>query len=264
MTSILPGLSGHETSEDPGGELWGVRPAPGWGLWVDLTPPELVTARKVRRLRRWLAAGLVVMALVVLAGYGWGIMRQRAADADLAAVQQRTAELTRQQDGYGDAVRLGSTTQTYVTTLSKLTDGDVDSTTVLSRIEAALPKGMTVTELRTTVTSVAAANTAGSNTAGSTGSGSGSGTGGSAADPLAAAGQTSVGSVTISGNAPRADGIPAFATALARQPGFSDVVPATTQAGQGGYQYSVTLSLDQQLVEKSVADQLAGTTGGTK
>ena len=46
-------------------QIWNTMP--GWGIVADLTPPELIATRRLRLLRKLLAAGLSVLLVLLVA-----------------------------------------------------------------------------------------------------------------------------------------------------------------------------------------------------
>ena len=53
--------------------------AAGWGIAADLTPPEIVSARRLSRLRRWIAIALAGLAVLVAGGYGLAMIENNTA-----------------------------------------------------------------------------------------------------------------------------------------------------------------------------------------
>src|SRR6478735_7467284 len=96
------------TVEQP--TLWSSMP--GWGIAADLIPPELVKARRLKVLRKLLAAGIVALLAIGAGGQYLAARESASAAADLASAQERTAELQGVGLGYSDVVEIqGSVSQ---------------------------------------------------------------------------------------------------------------------------------------------------------
>ena len=60
---------------------------------VNLLPPEVRAARGLRKIKRWLAIGLVVVVLLCAGGYGYGKLLVAEAATELTSAQKETAVL---------------------------------------------------------------------------------------------------------------------------------------------------------------------------
>lgn len=69
---------------------------------VDLLPPEIAQARRLRRTQRLLAGGLVGVVAACAGGYLLAVRSADDAAADLAVAQARTAELQAEQAQYAE------------------------------------------------------------------------------------------------------------------------------------------------------------------
>lgn len=240
MTSTVATTAEYDRPDDRGADdrgpddAWGHVPLPGWGIWFDLTPPELVNARHLKRLRRWILVALVAAAVLVAAAYGFGMLRQQRSQANLAGVQAQTAGLTQQQQQYGQAIQIEAKTDQLTAELTTLTAGSVDAAALLARIPAALPPTMTITQLNAT------ADAAGSAKGAAAASGS--------ADSLDTSGATPIGTLTITGAGQSIGDLPNFVARLGTVPGFADVIPASNQVADGKATYTVNLTLTDQLM----------------
>jgi hypothetical protein len=80
----------------------------GGGFWpqVDLLPPEVRQARKLKSLRRSLLIGVVGVAVVVALGGVAAFVSAAAASNELAGVQKDTATLLAEQTKYAEVPRV--------------------------------------------------------------------------------------------------------------------------------------------------------------
>ena len=69
---------------------------------VNLLPPEIRARRAVKRLSRWLVAGLSLLAVALVGGYVAADREVATAHEELASAQTETARLTREQLTYAD------------------------------------------------------------------------------------------------------------------------------------------------------------------
>ena len=210
---------------------WTVQP--GWGIFVDLTPPELLTARQLRTVRRAVVAGLVAVVLLLAGGY-FVVNRDRSAAEDvLANAQLSTAQLQQQQHKYAGITQIKGTLLQIRTQVAGLMQGDVAVDSLLGTIGTAQPVGV---ELQTVAVTISAAGVAGAQA--QTG-------GGSAIDVTTHA---RIGTVTLNGTTSRMDAVSTFVDRLSRMRGVLDVVPTSNSQGQDGGQFTITLGLDDQLL----------------
>jgi hypothetical protein len=210
-------------------EIWSTMP--GWGIVANLTPPELIAARKLKSIRKIFAGVLVVILVIGVGLYATAFLSHRSAAADLAAEQGRTTSLTAQQHQYQGAVRVqGSITEVQSQLAGLLTD-DVDMSSLVGALRAKLPSGMTITQVALNIqTGLAGASAA---------------AGGSALDT---SGQQHIGAVTIAGNGHRISDISAYVDALASVPGVVTPYPTSTTASAKLVQWSIQLTLSSDLL----------------
>lgn len=209
-------------------ELWNTMP--GWGIVANLTPPELLAARKLRVIRKLLAVGLVLMLVIGAAGYTYAAIQRSAASGDLASEQARTAALQVQQRKYSGVVQIQGTITQVQSELAGLLKNDVDFEALLGQIRSRLPAGMTVGQLSVVLDNGAVS----------------SATGGGAA--LDASGLTHIGTVTLSGTGTRLSDVSTYVDKLKTITGVVEPYPASNQSADAGVQYSVQLTLTDELL----------------
>ena len=79
---------------------------PGWGIVANLTPPELIAARRLRVIRKLLAVAALVLVLLCLLAYGYAFLQSQKASRALAAENGRTATCRPSRTGYSDITEI--------------------------------------------------------------------------------------------------------------------------------------------------------------
>lgn len=207
--------------------------APGRDMYADLTPPELLNARRLHGLRRTLLLGLTVVVALVALAFAGAVWRSHQAGAGLAQQQARTATLRAEQQRYGEVTAIQGSTRLVRSQLAGLVAGDVDIATLLGSVRAALPASMVLGEVGVTLTDPAAT------TAAARSSGTGS---------LDTSGAAVVGSITVSGTSTKLVDLAAYVRTLQATKGVVDVVPVTNQLADSSFTYSVTMSVTERVL----------------
>jgi len=210
---------------------WTVQP--GWGIFVDLTPPELLNARQLRTVRRGVIAGLIAVVLLLAGAFFVEDRDRSAAENELANAQLATNQLQQKQHKYVGITELKGTVQQIRTQIAGLMQGDVATDSLLRSITAAQPAGV---EVQTVSVSISPAGVAGAQAQTS---------GGSAIDVTTHA---RIGTVTLAGTTSRMDAVSTFVDRLSTLRGVLDVVPNSNSHSQDGGQFTVSLGLDDQLL----------------
>lgn len=205
---------------------------PGWDIAADLTPPEVVGARRLTVLRRGIGAGLATTIALCAGGYLLALRQHAGAAEDLAAEQARTASLHAESQKYAAVTTLEGTARSIDTQVAALMAGDVDVVTLLQRVHSSLPSGMTLTTETISLEQAGAAAATG-------------------VPPVTAPGApvdgtaTSIGTVTLAGEGRRIDDLATFVASLGALPGITDVVPTSNTRTESGVQYAVSLKLTE-------------------
>jgi hypothetical protein len=215
--------------------LWGTMP--GWGIAADLTPPELVEARRLKVLRKAIAAALLLVVVLCIAGYALAFLKHRSASHDLDAARDRSRELTLDQQKYSKVTQIQAMTTTVNSQLTSLAGKNVDVAMLFAHMRDALPNTMSLTAMNATISGAEA----GTNTAPS----------------LDTSGHAVVGTVTLSGSSQRLVDLANYVTALAALKGVVNVVPSSNSTATAGTaQWNITLQLTDVLYTQP------STTGG--
>lgn len=198
---------------------------PGWSIYTDLTPPELISARRLTRLRRSMAIGLAALLVAVLLVFAFATLRHRQATDDLAREQATTAGFAAAQSRYAVVTQIQGSTTSIRQQLAGLMAAEVDTSGLLASVRSTLPRGTVLDSVQVTVAGGATAAQAGG------------------ATTLDTSGATQIGRVTLSGTSPRLEDIATYVDTLGGRPGLVDVVPVTNQASGSTYTFTVTASV---------------------
>jgi hypothetical protein len=206
---------------------------PGWGIAADLIPPELINARRLKVIRRLLAAGVGALLVICAGGYYLAAQENASASSALASVQDRTAQLEGVGRGYADLVTIQGSIRQVRAQIAQLMTGDVDLAALMGELRSNLPATMTITDEAVTV-SVAGVAGADSSTA---------------ASGLDTSGLPRIGTVTITGTGQSVDDLPDYIDRLNSVTGLVDVLPvANTLADPSGTDFTVTMGLTSALL----------------
>jgi Tfp pilus assembly protein PilN len=228
-------------------ETWGTMP--GWGVVADLTPPELLAARRLKGLKKLIAAALVVVLLLCVGEYLLARQSHGAAQADYEAAVSRTNELTAAaaSDKLSAVTRVKTLTASIRTQLGQAAASQVDVAALLNRVGAATPGGVDITSINVSITGATSADT-------------------STIPTLDTSGQTPVGTVTLAGSASDMTSVATFVTKLGSVKGIVDVIPTGNSkggSGSSGAQWTMTAQLTGALLTRRPAASVStATTGG--
>jgi hypothetical protein len=219
---------------------------PGWNIVADLTPPELIEARRVTVVRFLV---LVAIALVmVCCGGAYFFVRGQAdlAGQDLGSEQAITSSLLQTQRSFSGITALQNSIASVDKQIATLMAPDVDVPKLLTALQSALPTGMTLNQIDVEIASGGTPST-GSRSGGASGPGS-----------LDASGATHIGTITLGGTGTKLADLPVYIDRLSKVNGIFDPFPLTNQATAAGTSFTVQLTLtDALLTQRS-----ATTTGG--
>ena len=228
----------------PASQLWSTMH--GWGITANLLPPELIAARRLKAVRKLIAAALVLVVVLAAGGYGYGMYQQSGVEAALSSEQARTSQLLAQQQKYQEVVTLTGSIAQIKGQLATLMTGDVDVANLLSVIAARQPHGGSITQLQATLVS--------DPTQPSTDGG---------ASVFDNSGHTHIGTMSIAGTAPSMTGVAAFVNQLSATPGIVGVFPSSQTGSGRSVQYTIQLTLTDELLTHRF-DMLTTTPTGGK
>jgi Tfp pilus assembly protein PilN len=222
---------------------------PGWGIVADLTPPELVTARQIRALRKVLAIALAGVVLLCAAGYVDAVFKHSHAAGALTSAEDQSTALSSEQGKYVRVTQVQAATDAITAQVRTLTDGFVDVAQVVGRMRSALPGTMSLTSINVAVTNPTGLTT-------------------QSAPTLNSSGHVTIGSVTLTGSARTMVDLAAYVDALSKLPGVVDVIPTQNNNGQNGEAgtWNVTLQLTDAIASHTAATttiDTSATSGGS-
>lgn len=228
-------------------ELW--RTMPGWGITANLLPPEIVTARRVKVLRKFALTAVVAVLLLGAAGYLYALSQKNAANSELASAAARTAVLHTQQAKYGQVVTLAGDISAVTAQLSQVLANDVDAHALLSKITSAQPRGGTISSMQMTMVT---------------------GTGATVSDGagvLDSSGHPHVGSLTVMGTTNNLSNVAAYVVRLDKIAGVVTAYPTSvTSDDKKNVTYTIQATLTDQVFSHKydAVTAPAGTTPGGK
>lgn len=123
---------------------------------VDLLPPSIREAQRTKSTVRLLVAAVVVVAVLVVAGVGFAMLRSISAQAALSAERDRTNDLLAQQAQYAEARAVSRQIDDAMIARVLGTATEIDWRAYLDEVNATLPPGVSLTTI--TVDSVSPAD----------------------------------------------------------------------------------------------------------
>jgi hypothetical protein len=220
MTAIL--------EKPQGTPQWGAMP--GWGIVGDLTPPELIAARRLHTLRRLIAFGLGLVLVLCIVGYGYALVQHSRAQDDLDNASAQTTALDSTSHKYSGITQIEGLVAGVKGQIASAMQYDVDTAALVARLREALPGTMSIQNLTLAITNPTST----------------SGTSSSSTN-LDASGRQIIGTVTITGAGRQLTDVAAYVDKLASIRGVDNVVPTSNAVAKGVTQYSITLSLTDAL-----------------
>lgn len=203
---------------------WQTRP--GWGIAVDLTPGEVVNARRVGVLKKLIIAGLVLVLCLCGAATYLTLKQEWAAQDAYNAEQARTEALQNELDQYSEITLIETTISQIRTQIATLMASDVDYVNLIAKIRARAPEGVAITNIAVLLAEDNAAT---------------------AAAPGGRVGPVVIGSATISGRSASISALSPFVKSLSQLRGVDEVVPTSNTRTELGVEYSLTMDITDEL-----------------
>jgi hypothetical protein len=231
------GASDSDILLPPGSEHGSSATMPGWHIYADLTPPELMADRRVRSLRVWIAIALVLVVAGVALAYDHARGQVSDAEEAVAAEQATGQSLREQQQQFAGVLTLQATVDKAKQDLAALMGTEVDIDALLGTVWDALPDGMTISQIAVSIPDQV----------------SGKSPSGDRASAGVASLDTSddahIGTVTLAGSGATIDDLPAFIDNLSAIDGvFSPYPTSNQQSDDGGTSYSLQFTLTDALL----------------
>src|SRR4051794_7261014 len=79
---------------------------PGWGIVADLTPSELIVARRIKTIQKLIVAGLALILILLGGLFGYALLHSHTASSDLAVEQDRSQVLIAGQSKYSGVTQV--------------------------------------------------------------------------------------------------------------------------------------------------------------
>ncbi len=211
------------------GQIWSTMP--GWGIVADLTPPELLASRRLRVVRRVIAAAMMVLLALCLLAYSLAVLQSRSASTSLGAENARTRTLQAETHRYREVIQIRGTLKQVQSQVATLMAADTGFSALIGQLRKQLPPTMTISQVQLTlnVPGAAAASTA------TTG-------------VLDTSAHAHIGSLTVSGTGSRLADLAMFVDRLAAVKGFTDVLPTANQSTGASTKYAVTAAFTDELL----------------
>jgi hypothetical protein len=228
-------------------QLWSSMP--GWGIVVNLLPPEVLAARRIRVIRKLIVSAVGVIVFIAALAYGYAYWQVHTASNQLAAAETQTAQLHRSQLKYTPVVALQAQTSHIKDELAGATATNVDLPILVGKLVALSPDPNQLAKVDVEVTAAAPASSAVSSTSG-TGS-------------LDTSGRLHIGTVTITGAATSMGQVSRYVHRLDQVPGVVEVFPLSAQADSRLLDFTIEMTMtDQLLTGGSAAPSGVSTVGG--
>jgi len=190
---------------------------------VDLLPPEVLARSQAKRARRGLAALVVFAVLVSGGGYAFAALLAGSNGAALAAEQERTTMILKQQAEFGEVTvvenRLAAVEQAAQVGVST----EIDWKSYVDSVQAVLPEGVTITDLQSDTATPMAAYA-------------------QSESPLQGA---RIATLVFTGTSADIPQVERWLVSLESLPGFVDAVPGSISTGEeGGYSATITMHIN--------------------
>jgi hypothetical protein len=207
---------------------WGSMP--GWGIVGDLTPPELIAARKLHTLRRLIVGGLGLVVVLCAVAYAYAMIQHSHANDDLDAASAQTTQLQVEGNKYSGITRIETTIDAVKGQVASVMVGDVDTAALVTKLREALPGTMSIQNMTIAVNSAPG------------------GTPTTPSTSLDVSGHALIGNVTITGSSQRLSDVSAYVDDLGRIPGVTNIVPTSNQVGNTSSQFNISLAVTDVLL----------------
>lgn len=205
---------------------WSVQP--GWGIFVDLTPPELLSSRQVRIVRQIVLVGLVAVLLLCAGGWFLADSRRSAAEDALANAQLATSQLQHEVSSpkYANITQVQALTKQINAQVSSVMKSDIAMDQLVYQIAQRVGPGMRISQTSIVLSAPTAQ------------------TGTSVVNTIDTTSHARIGNVTLTGTARKLVDVSGFVVRLAGIDGVLDVVPTSNARSSGGIAFNITFTID--------------------
>ncbi len=220
---------------------------PGWAIAADLIPPEILTARRGKAVRRLVLIALAGVLLLCAAGSVLAYRHTASTSAALQDEQGQSAALRGHQQRFADVVSVQGRLGSVRAQLAALLADDVDFGSLAAQVDGARTAGVRLAQLTAVLTAGAGPGAAAPAAPSSLGS-------------LDASGRAHLGTLTLTGTAASLPDVARYTDRLARIRGVVAANPVSEQRTADGVQFTIELTLTDALLTGRYA---AGRPGGS-
>jgi hypothetical protein len=215
---------------------------PGWGIHADLLPPEVLSSRRLKAVRRSVVTVCAAFIALMVLLYPLAMYKNHKAATERDEQLAAQSALVAQKASYANVTSLVAQINQVAGQVSQLMVADVDVPDLLRTIRVIAPPETTLTGLQLTVESTGAS----------------AALAGPAGSSLDTSGQAPIGAVTINGTSASFGTAADYVTALAKLPGVVDVQPQTNSSD--GHVYAFTIGAT--LTDARLSGRYPATAGG--
>jgi len=192
---------------------------------ANLLPSEIVSARRARRSRTWVALALLVVVGLLASWYLWADNQVRTANQDLGLVTGQAAALQKSQTRYQDVVDVQNETAAIAKELKTLLANDLPWAALLDTLRnTGADSGITVTGISALLADAVSAKNATETLPSKTGA-------------------SNVGAVTITGLGPDKPSVAKYVDALGQLSIVANPYLTNATKGDTSWQFSVTVDV---------------------
>jgi hypothetical protein len=195
-------------------------------------PPEVAQRRRDRRLQGWAIVALIAVLGLVVTGSAFGAVSNTVAQAGLLNAQAETQDLLAQQQEFGEVVKINTSIALAGQVRAATTAAEVLWLDVQQDVFAALPAGVTVTQLSASADAPWTTNLV-------------------PAGPLRSAKVATIGLTVTSATLPQ---LSAYVRALEALDITADATIDSTQ-NSNGYSATITLNISEAALSKRFTDE---------
>jgi hypothetical protein len=199
---------------------------------ASLLPPEIVEARRTRKVRRAVLLGLAMIATLLAGWFALASLQAVVAVDSHEAAQRDVERLIAQQRAFSEVTQAQAQTRAIEAQLAVLLAGDVRWSRLLTAVRDAAPEGAQLTGVWATL-----------NTEGAAGPAPGTGATGT------------IGTLTVSGTAPAKPVIAAYVDALAAVTGVGNPILNTATVQEGAVDFRVQLDITDAALSADTAPE---------
>jgi Tfp pilus assembly protein PilN len=234
MTALMERLTPSKNPHSASGA------APFGAPQVNLLPPEVRAARRLRVLRRWLAVALVLVVAAIVGVYVLAVGARSAAQERLDQANDTTAQLQDEQRKYAEVPRVLAAEQAVKKALAAGTATEILWKPYTDAIAAVLPANVSIDSVSMSGPSPLDSGAV------------------TSSDPLAS---DSIGSISFAGRTKTVPDTAAWLDALAAVPGFTNPWASSVSATEEDGEVFYTVSLTVQLTDEALAHRFDSETG---